>query len=321
MTTSGNSNFTKKQLLLASPRGYCAGVYRAIKTLKTIIKNYGSPIYVLHEIVHNKHVVENLINTGAIFVEDVSQIPNSSIVIFSAHGVAPLTYKASHSRNLTVIDATCPLVTKIHREAKRFASENYNIILIGHKEHEEVIGTFGEAPENIQIIDEIDAVDLIKVSDTNKVAWLSQTTLSISKTMEIVSKLRKKFPKLQNPPSDDICYATQNRQVSIKAIASKCDLIIVVGSKNSSNSVRLAEVALESGSKTSYLVDCADNIQLSWLKKANTIGITSGASVPETLIISVVKYLSKYGYVPVRSVATFKEKLVFALPKQARSLI
>ena len=243
------SQVSKKRVLLAAPRGYCAGVDRAVITVEKALDLYGAPVYVRKQIVHNKHVVQTLEARGAIFVDETDEVPEGKIVVFSAHGVSPAVHQSAADRNLKTIDATCPLVTKVHHEARRFASDDYDILLIGHEGHEEVDGTAGEAPENIQLVDGIESIKNIKVRDENKVAWLSQTTLSVDETLATVAELRKRFPNLIDPPSDDICYATQNRQVAIKEIAPQADLVLVVGSTNSSNSVRLVEVSLEYGAK------------------------------------------------------------------------
>lgn len=275
---------TGRRVLLAEPRGYCAGVDRAVETVERALEKHGAPVYVRHEIVHNRHVVETLAKAGAIFVDETDQVPEGAIVVFSAHGVAPTVHQSAAERDLKVIDATCPLVTKVHNEAKRFARDDYDILLIGHEGHEEVVGTAGEAPDHVQLVDGPDAVDAVVVRDLDKVIWLSQTTLSVDETMETVRRLRERFPTLQDPPSDDICYATQNRQVAVKAMAPECELVIVVGSRNSSNSVRLVEVALNAGSDASYLVDYAEDIDPEWLDGVTTVGVTSGASVPEILV-------------------------------------
>ena len=254
-----------KRVLLAEPRGYCAGVDRAVETVERALEKHGAPVYVRHEIVHNRHVVDTLAKAGAVFVDETDEVPEGAIVVFSAHGVAPTVHTSAAERKLQVIDATCPLVTKVHNEAKRFARDDYDILLIGHEGHEEVVGTAGEAPDHVQLVDGPDAVDDVTVRDENKVIWLSQTTLSVDETMETVRRLRERFPTLQDPPSDDICYATQNRQVAVKAMAPECQLVIVVGSRNSSNSVRLVEVALNAGSDAAYLVDYADDIDPAWL--------------------------------------------------------
>ena len=255
-----------KRVLLAEPRGYCAGVDRAVETVERALEKHGAPVYVRHEIVHNRYVVDTLAKAGAVFVEKTDEVPEGAIVVFSAHGVAPTVHVEAAERNLKTIDATCPLVTKVHNEAKRFARDDYDILLVGHEGHEEVVGTAGEAPEHVQVVDSPESVDKVTVRDVNKVIWLSQTTLSVDETMETVRKLREKFPTLQDPPSDDICYATQNRQVAVKAMAPECELVIVVGSKNSSNSVRLVEVALGAGSNASHLVDYAEDVDPAWLE-------------------------------------------------------
>jgi 4-hydroxy-3-methylbut-2-enyl diphosphate reductase len=307
-----------KKVLLAAPRGYCAGVDRAVVTVEKALDLYGSPVYVRKQIVHNKHVVQTLEKRGAIFVEETDEVPEGATVIFSAHGVAPVVHDEARARSLKTIDATCPLVTKVHHEARRFASEDYDILLIGHEGHEEVVGTAGEAPANIQLVDGPEHADRIEVRDPERVIWLSQTTLSVDETMETVRRLRARFPKLQDPPSDDICYATQNRQVAVKQLAGECDVVIVVGSHNSSNSVRLVEVALEHGAGASYLVDFADEIDPAWLTGASTIGVTSGASVPEILVRDVLTALAKHGYADVQPVVSAEESLLFSLPVELR---
>ncbi|WHU45458.1 4-hydroxy-3-methylbut-2-enyl diphosphate reductase [Gordonia sp. L191] len=307
-----------KRILLAEPRGYCAGVDRAVETVERALDKHGAPVYVRKEIVHNRHVVDTLAERGAIFVGETDEVPEGAIVVFSAHGVSPEVHRTAAQRNLKTIDATCPLVTKVHQEAKRFARDDYDILLIGHEGHEEVEGTAGEAPEHIQLVDGPDAVDAVSVRDESKVIWLSQTTLSVDETMETVRRLRERFPELNDPPSDDICYATQNRQVAVKAMAPKCDLVIVVGSKNSSNSVRLVEVALQNGASASYLVDYAREIDPAWLDGVETVGITSGASVPEVLVRGVIDFLSEYGFDSVEKVTTAEETLTFALPRELR---
>ncbi|MDH6247048.1 4-hydroxy-3-methylbut-2-enyl diphosphate reductase [Mycobacterium sp. OTB74] len=307
-----------KRVLLAEPRGYCAGVDRAVETVERALEKHGAPVYVRHEIVHNRHVVDTLAKAGAIFVDETDEVPEGAIVVFSAHGVAPTVHETAAARDLKVIDATCPLVTKVHNEAKRFARDDYDILLIGHEGHEEVIGTAGEAPDHVQLVDGPDAVDNVTVRDVNKVIWLSQTTLSVDETMETVRRLREKFPTLQDPPSDDICYATQNRQVAVKAMAPECELVIVVGSRNSSNSVRLVEVALNAGSRASHLVDYAEDIDPTWLEGVTTVGVTSGASVPEVLVRGVLERLAEFGYGTVQPVTTANETLVFALPREIR---
>ena len=317
-TASVAEPVTGKRVLLAEPRGYCAGVDRAVETVERALEKHGPPVYVRHEIVHNRHVVETLAKAGAVFVDETDEVPEGAIVVFSAHGVAPTVHQTAAERQLKVIDATCPLVTKVHNEAKRFARDDFDILLIGHEGHEEVVGTAGEAPDHVQLVDGPSAVDGVTVRDENKVIWLSQTTLSVDETMETVQRLRAKFPKLQDPPSDDICYATQNRQVAVKAMAPECELVIVVGSGNSSNSVRLVEVALGAGSNAAHLVDYADDIEPAWLEGVTTVGVTSGASVPEVLVRGVLERLAEHGYGLVQPVTTANETLVFALPREIR---
>ncbi|MDL9948207.1 4-hydroxy-3-methylbut-2-enyl diphosphate reductase [Gordonia sp. ABSL11-1] len=308
----------RKRVLLAEPRGYCAGVDRAVETVERALDKHGAPVYVRKEIVHNRHVVETLTDRGAVFVGETDEVPEGAIVVFSAHGVSPEVHRSAAQRSLKTIDATCPLVTKVHQEAKRFARDDYDILLIGHEGHEEVEGTAGEAPEHIQLVDGPDHVDDVVVRDESKVIWLSQTTLSVDETMETVKRLRARFPALADPPSDDICYATQNRQVAVKAMAPQCDLVIVVGSKNSSNSVRLVEVALQNGASASHLVDYAREIDPAWLDGVTTVGVTSGASVPEVLVRGVLDFLAEYGYDTVDTVNTANETLTFALPRELR---
>ena len=317
-TTGRPEQSGNKRILLAEPRGYCAGVDRAVETVERALEKHGPPVYVRHEIVHNRHVVETLAAAGAVFVDEADEVPEGATVVFSAHGVAPTVHALAAERNLSVIDATCPLVTKVHNEAKRFAREDYDILLIGHEGHEEVIGTAGEAPDHVQLVDGPDGVDNVTVRDASKVIWLSQTTLSVDETMETVARLRERFPTLQDPPSDDICYATQNRQVAVKAMAPECDLVIVVGSRNSSNSVRLVEVALGAGAAASHLVDYAEDIDVGWLEGVITVGVTSGASVPEILVRGVLERLAEFGYGTVQTVTTANETLVFALPREIR---
>jgi 4-hydroxy-3-methylbut-2-enyl diphosphate reductase len=312
------SDPTRKRVLLAAPRGYCAGVDRAVQTVEKALELYGAPVYVRKQIVHNKHVVQTLEEQGAIFVEENAEVPEGSIVIFSAHGVAPEVHEQAAERRLRAIDATCPLVTKVHKEAVRFADEGYDILLIGHEGHEEVVGTTGEAPEHIKLVDGPEGVADVVVRDPARVAWLSQTTLSVDETVQTVAKLKERFPLLIDPPSDDICYATQNRQVAIKRIAGESDLVIVVGSTNSSNSVRLVEVALECGARASYLVDRAEEVDPAWFEGVTTIGVTSGASVPEELVDGVLVLLAEHGYDTVEEVRSAQEKLLFALPPELR---
>ena len=307
-----------RQVLLAAPRGYCAGVDRAVITVEKALDLYGAPVYVRKQIVHNKHVVSNLEGRGAIFVEALDEVPAGSTVVFSAHGVSPAVHSEAAERGLKTIDATCPLVTKVHHEAKRFAGEDYDILLIGHAGHEEVEGTSGEAPEHIQLVQGPDDVANIVVRDPEKVAWLSQTTLSVDETLETVAAIRQRFPNLLDPPSDDICYATQNRQLAVKEIAAESDLVIVVGSGNSSNSVRLVEVALEAGARSAHRVDDATEIDEAWLDGVGTVSVTSGASVPEELVEGVLSFLAERGYPDVRAVQSIEESLIFALPPELR---
>ncbi|NUP32558.1 MAG: 4-hydroxy-3-methylbut-2-enyl diphosphate reductase [Streptomycetaceae bacterium] len=307
-----------RRVLLAAPRGYCAGVDRAVVTVEKALELYGPPVYVRKEIVHNKYVVQTLRNRGAIFVDETEEVPEGATVIFSAHGVAPIVHDEAAGRSLKTIDATCPLVTKVHKEAVRFAEEDYDILLIGHEGHEEVIGTTGEAPDHITLVDGPDDVADVEVRDPSKVVWLSQTTLSVDETLATVDALKTKFPLLQSPPSDDICYATQNRQVAVKQIAAEADLVVVVGSKNSSNSVRLVEVALEAGASASYLVDGADEIDPAWLDGVGTVGVTSGASVPEVLVDGVLEWLAQHGFEDVRVHSAIEEKLTFSLPQELK---
>jgi 4-hydroxy-3-methylbut-2-enyl diphosphate reductase len=315
---ASSSAATGKRVLLAEPRGYCAGVDRAVETVERALAKHGPPVYVRHEIVHNRHVVQTLANAGAVFVDETDEVPEGAIVVFSAHGVAPSVHASAAERNLQVIDATCPLVTKVHNEAKRFARDDYDILLIGHQGHEEVVGTAGEAPDHVQLVDGPDAVDQVTVRDEDKIIWLSQTTLSVDETMATVQRLRERFPKLQDPPSDDICYATQNRQVAVKAMAPECELVIVVGSTNSSNSMRLVEVALDAGAGAAHLVDYADEIDPGWLSGVTTVGVTSGASVPEILVRGVLERLAEHGFDVLQPVTTANETLVFALPREIR---
>jgi 4-hydroxy-3-methylbut-2-enyl diphosphate reductase len=307
-----------RRVLLAKPRGYCAGVDRAVQTVERALERFGAPVYVRKQIVHNTHVVRKLEQQGAIFVEETEEVPEGSVVIFSAHGVAPAVRAEAKNRSLKTIDATCPLVTKVHSEARRFAAQGYDILLIGHEGHEEVVGTTGEAPEHIHLVDGPKDSDNVQVKDPGKVAWLSQTTLSVDETNETVAALRERFPQLLDPPSDDICYATQNRQAAIKQIASDSDVVIVVGSRNSSNSVRLVEVALDAGARAAYLVDDAGLVEDSWLTDAMTVGVTSGASVPDDLVDGVLARLAAAGFDAVEEVEAVEERMVFALPHELR---
>ena len=307
-----------KRVLLAAPRGYCAGVDRAVITVEKALALYGAPVYVRKQIVHNVHVVTSLEAKGAIFVDETDEVQEGQTVVFSAHGVSPMVHEEAAARKLKTIDATCPLVTKVHHEVRRFATEDAEILLIGHHGHEEVEGTAGEAPNNVILVDGIDSIANIKVRDENKVAWLSQTTLSVDETLQTVAALRKRFPNLMDPPSDDICYATQNRQVAIKQIAPNADLVLVVGSTNSSNSVRLVEVSLEYGAKAAYLVDFADEVKEEWLEGVTTIGVSSGASVPEILVEDLLKWLAERGFSDVETVTAMEEHLLFAMPPELR---
>jgi len=307
-----------KRVLLAAPRGYCAGVDRAVVTVEKALALYGAPVYVRKQIVHNIHVVASLEAKGAIFVNETDEVPEGQTVVFSAHGVAPLVHEQAAARSLKTIDATCPLVTKVHNEAKRFAAEDAEILLVGHHGHEVVEGTAGEAVGQVRIVDGLEGERTVIPTPGKKLVWLSQTTLSVDETLETVAILKERFPQIQDPPSDDICYATQNRQEAIKTIAPQSDLVIVVGSQNSSNSVRLAEVALEYGAKASHLIDYAEEIQDHWFEGVETIGLTSGASVPEILVKDVLATLVEYGFSDVETITATEESLLFALPPELR---
>jgi len=317
--TPGAHAVPGKRILLAAPRGYCAGVDRAVDAVEKALAHYGPPVYVRKEIVHNRFVVDTLARRGAIFVNETDEVPEGARVVFSAHGVSPAVHAQAAARRLATIDATCPLVTKVHREAVRFASAGHDILLIGHEGHEEVEGTQGEAPEHIQVVNGPEDVDRVVVRDPDRVVWLSQTTLSVDETMEIVRLLRERFPNLQDPPSDDICYATQNRQGAVKELAPRSDVVIVVGSANSSNSVRLVEVALEAGARAAYRVDSADDLDPDWIRGADVVGLTSGASVPEILVRDVVTCLGALGFGEVEEVRTATEDIMFSLPKNLRA--
>ncbi len=318
VASSIGAMFTPGTVLLAAPRGYCAGVDRAVETVKQALTLYGAPVYVRKEIVHNKYVVEQLREQGAIFVEELDEVPNGATVVFSAHGVAPTVHLEAEQRSLKAIDATCPLVSKVHSEARRFAHEGYNILLIGHEGHEEVIGTMGEAPESITLVDGPESADSIALDPAAKTVWLSQTTLSVDETVQTVERLRNRLPLLVSPPSDDICYATQNRQSAVKQIAKDCDVLIVVGSGNSSNSVRLLEVGLQAGARTGYRIDTPAELNLAWFEGAKVVGLTSGASVPEELVEGVLTWLAANGFAHVQEVAAAEESLVFSLPPELR---
>jgi len=306
------------RVLLAKPRGYCAGVDRAVQAVEQALERFGAPVYVRKQIVHNTHVVARLEERGAIFVDDTAQVPEGSVVVFSAHGIAPQVRDEAQNRNLRTIDATCPLVTKVHKEARRFAAQDYDVLLIGHEGHEEVIGTAGEAPGRIHLVDGPDGGTGVEVRDPGRVAWLSQTTLSVDETQATVAALRERFPALLDPPSDDICYATQNRQSAVKRIATDSDVVIVVGSENSSNSVRLVEVALDAGAHEAYLIDDASQLKAEWLEGAATAGVTSGASVPDYLVDGVLDRLAELGFGTVEEVEAVEERMVFALPPELR---
>ena len=308
-----------KRILLAAPRGYCAGVDRAVVAVEKSLELYGAPVYVRKEIVHNKYVASTLEARGVIFVNETDEVPEGATVVFSAHGVSPAVHAEAAARNLKTIDATCPLVTKVHNEVKRFANEETEILLIGHVGHEEVEGTAGEAPGKVRVVDGLEQARTIEPTPGKNLVWLTQTTLSVDETMQSVAILKERFPEIANPPSDDICYATQNRQEAIKAIAPQADLVLVVGSTNSSNSVRLVEVALEYGAKAAYLVDYAAEVKAEWLDNVETIGVTSGASVPEILVNDLLKYLSTQGYGDVEEVRATEETILFALPKELRA--
>jgi 4-hydroxy-3-methylbut-2-enyl diphosphate reductase len=308
----------EKRVLLAKPRGYCAGVDRAVETVERTLELHGAPVYVRKQIVHNLHVVRALEARGAVFVEETDEVPEGATVVFSAHGVAPVVHQEAAARNLRTIDATCPLVTKVHNEARRFAREDYDILLIGHEGHEEVVGTAGEAPERVHLVDGPGGAAGVRVRDPERVVWLSQTTLSVDETLETVRALGERFPGLQSPPSDDICYATQNRQAAVKAIAPRVELFLVVGSANSSNSVRMVEVALDAGADAAHLVDDSSAIDESWLDGVRAVGLSSGASVPELLVTDVLRWLADRGYGEVEEVTTADERLTFALPRELR---
>ncbi|CAB0839056.1 4-hydroxy-3-methylbut-2-enyl diphosphate reductase [Corynebacterium diphtheriae] len=316
---SADTASAHKRVLVAAPRGYCAGVDRAVETVEKALEKYGAPVYVRKEIVHNRYVVDTLAERGAIFVDETAEAPEGAHLVFSAHGVSPAVHKEAEALSLKTLDATCPLVTKVHNEVKRFARDGYHILLVGHEGHEEVEGTAGEAPEVTHLVDGVESMDkLPEFLHDEKLIWLSQTTLSVDETMTIVKKLHERFAHLQDPPSDDICYATQNRQVAVKAIAAESDVVIVVGSQNSSNSKRLVEVALQAGAGASYLVDYAHQIDESWLDGATTVGVSSGASVPEILVRGVLEFLDERGFHDVKEITTAAEKITFALPRDLR---
>jgi len=306
-----------KRVLLAAPRGYCAGVDRAVQTVEHALDLHGAPIYVRKEIVHNKHVVSELEKRGAIFVDQETEVPEGEMVVFSAHGVAPSVHENAKARQLRTIDATCPLVTKVHVEARKFAKDGYTIVLIGHDGHEEVEGTTGEAPENIVLVETADDVETLEISDPDKIAYITQTTLSVDETSAIIAALKRKFPNITGPKTDDICYATTNRQQAVKELARECELVLVIGSTNSSNSVRLVEVAREHG-VASHLIDNRGQVDESWLEGVETVGITSGASAPEELVQALVDYFRERGAGEVSELRTVDEDVRFMLPTPIR---
>jgi 4-hydroxy-3-methylbut-2-enyl diphosphate reductase len=308
-----------KRVLLAAPRGYCAGVDRAVQTVERALEHYGAPVYVRKEIVHNKHVVEELAKRGAIFVEEETEVPEGEMVVFSAHGVAPAVHENAAARKLRTIDATCPLVTKVHVSARRFAADGYTIVMIGHEGHEEVEGTTGEAPESIVLVQTVEEVDGLEVPDPERVAFITQTTLSVDETAEIIAALRAKYPAIVSSKSDDICYATTNRQIAVKQLARECELVLVIGSTNSSNSNRLVEVAREYGA-ASHLIDNHSQVQEEWLEGVETIGITSGASAPEELVEQLVDLFRERGAEDVSELRTVHEDVRFMLPKKIREV-
>jgi len=311
---------TVEKVLLAAPRGYCAGVDRAVQTVERALEIHGPPVYVRKEIVHNKHVVEGLRERGAIFVESESEIPNGAVAVFSAHGVAPSVHANARARELQTIDATCPLVTKVHVEATRFAQDGYTIVLIGHEGHEEVEGTMGEAPERIVLVQSEQDVDELKVEDPERIAYVTQTTLSVDETGAIITRLKERFPSLVGPRTDDICYATTNRQTAVKQLAGSCDLMLVIGSRNSSNSLRLVEVARDFGTDA-HLIDSASEVREEWLEGKRVVGISSGASAPENLVSELVGFFRARGVRDISEVDAVHEDVRFMLPKQIREAI
>ena len=319
LTYHGVMSSRQRRVLLAKPRGYCAGVDRAVQAVEMALDRFGPPVYVRRQIVHNTHVVSTLEKRGAIFVAEVDEVPPGAVVVFSAHGIAPEVRLDAERRGLHAIDATCPLVTKVHNEARRFAARDYDILLVGHEGHEEVVGTAGEAPSRVRLVDGATGAADVEVRDPSKVVWLSQTTLSVDETLDTVNALRERFPALLDPPSDDICYATQNRQAAVKVIAAEADLVLVVGSPNSSNSVRLVEVAKDYGASAAYLVDDAGEIDERWLDGVTTVGVTSGASVPEELVTAVLDKLAGHGFGAVEEVEAVEEHVTFALPRELRT--
>ncbi len=309
---------TPRRVLLAAPRGYCAGVDRAVQTVEHALDLHGAPVYVRKEIVHNKHVVEQLSERGAIFVDQETEVPEGELVVFSAHGVAPAVHANAAKRQLRTIDATCPLVTKVHVEARKFAEEGYTIVMIGHDGHEEVEGTTGEAPESIILVETTEDVDRLEIEDPDKVAFITQTTLSVDETAGVIARLRERFPNIASPKSDDICYATTNRQLAVKQLAAECDLVLVIGSRNSSNSNRLVDVTRELGTP-SYLIDKATEVREEWLEGVDTLGVTSGASAPEELVTELVDLFRARGTDDVSELRAIDEDVRFMLPKQIRT--
>jgi len=305
------------KILLAAPRGYCAGVDRAVQTVERALELYGAPVYVRKEIVHNKHVVEQLRERGAIFVESENDVPEGATAVFSAHGVSPAVHTNAAERNLNTIDATCPLVTKVHREAVKFAADDYTIVMIGHAGHEEVEGTMGESPDHIVLVEDAADVDALEIKDPNKIAYISQTTLSVDETRAVIGRLRERFPAIVGPRTDDICYATTNRQMAVKQLARECDLVLVIGSANSSNSNRLVEVAREHGA-ASHLIDTESQVQEEWLEDMRVVGITSGASAPEELVQRLVNFFRVRGTDDVQELKVVQEDVRFMLPKKIR---
>jgi 4-hydroxy-3-methylbut-2-enyl diphosphate reductase len=308
---------TVEKLLLAAPRGYCAGVDRAVQTVERALEIHGAPVYVRKEIVHNKHVVEQLRARGAIFVEEETEVPEGAVCVFSAHGVAPSVREGAVARKLQTIDATCPLVTKVHREAVRFAADGYTVVLVGHDGHEEVEGTMGEAPDRIVLVQREEDVERLRIADPDRVAYITQTTLAVDETTAILARLRERFPKIVGPRTDDICYATTNRQSAVKQMSEDCDLLLVIGSRNSSNSVRLVEVARDCGTE-SHLIDTADEIREEWLERARVVGISSGASAPENLVQDLVQLFRDRGVTDVSEFHVVREDVRFMLPKTIR---
>ncbi len=308
---------TVEKLLLAAPRGYCAGVDRAVQTVERALELHGAPVYVRKEIVHNKHVVETLRERGAIFVEEETEVPEGAVCVFSAHGVAPSVREGAIARNLQTIDATCPLVTKVHREAVRFAQDGYTVVLVGHDGHEEVEGTMGEAPDRIVLVQDEQDVEQLEIDDPSRVAYITQTTLAVDETTAILRRLRERFPQIVGPRTDDICYATTNRQAAVKQMADGCDLLLVIGSRNSSNSVRLVEVARDCGTE-SHLIDTADEIREEWLQDARVVGISSGASAPENLVQELVQLFRDRGVTDISEFHVIREDVRFMLPKTIR---